>query len=83
MTPSADCTAPLGRARCARFEVWRPAWGSIRRTGAWPAEDLATFFDRVDYPLYVVTVRSPDGEMSGCLAGFVTQCSIDPPNFLV
>ena len=21
--------------------------------------------------------------MSGCLAGFVTQCSIDPPNFLV
>jgi flavin reductase (DIM6/NTAB) family NADH-FMN oxidoreductase RutF len=21
--------------------------------------------------------------MSGCLAGFVTQCSISPPNFLV
>jgi flavin reductase (DIM6/NTAB) family NADH-FMN oxidoreductase RutF len=36
----------------------------------------------VDYPYYVVTVRAPDEEMSGCLAGFVTQCSIDPPNFL-
>jgi flavin reductase (DIM6/NTAB) family NADH-FMN oxidoreductase RutF len=47
------------------------------------ARDLAAFMDRVDYPLYVVTVRSADGEMSGCLAGFVTQCSIDPPNFLV
>ncbi len=47
------------------------------------ASDLGAFFDRVDYPLYVVTVRSPDAEMSGCLAGFVTQCSIHPPNFLV
>ncbi len=47
------------------------------------SSDLAPFFDRVEYPFYVVTVRSPDAEMSGCLAGFVTQCSIDPPNFLV
>ncbi len=47
------------------------------------ADDLSAFLDRVDYPLYVVTVRSPAGEMSGCLAGFVTQCSIAPPNFLV
>jgi len=44
---------------------------------------LDAFLDRVDYPLYVVTVRAGDAEMSGCLAGFVTQCSIDPPNFLV
>lgn len=48
-----------------------------------PADDLGAYLDRVDYPLYVVTVRSPAGEMSGCLAGFATQCSIDPPNFLV
>jgi flavin reductase (DIM6/NTAB) family NADH-FMN oxidoreductase RutF len=47
------------------------------------SEDLAAFFDLIDYPYYVVTVRSPEAEMSGCLAGFVTQCSIDPPNFLV
>ena len=46
-------------------------------------EALEPFFDRIDFPYYVVTVRTTDGEMSGCLAGFVTQCSIDPPNFLV
>lgn len=47
------------------------------------SDDLAAFFDLIDYAYYIVTVRSPDAEMSGCLAGFVTQCSIDPPNFLV
>lgn len=47
-----------------------------------PATDLAPFFERVDYPYYVLTARAGDEEMSGCLAGFVTQCSIDPPNFL-
>jgi flavin reductase (DIM6/NTAB) family NADH-FMN oxidoreductase RutF len=47
-----------------------------------PGNDLAPFFERVDFPYYVLTVRSPDEEMSGCLAGFVTQCSIDPPNFV-
>jgi flavin reductase (DIM6/NTAB) family NADH-FMN oxidoreductase RutF len=46
-------------------------------------EDLSAFFDRIDYPYFIVTVRSPEADMSGCLAGFVTQCSIDPPNFLV
>jgi flavin reductase (DIM6/NTAB) family NADH-FMN oxidoreductase RutF len=45
--------------------------------------ELEPFFERVDYPYYVVTVRTPDDEMSGCLAGFVTQCSIRPPQFLV
>jgi flavin reductase (DIM6/NTAB) family NADH-FMN oxidoreductase RutF len=44
--------------------------------------DLAPFFERVDFPFYLLTVRAPDEEMSGCLAGFVTQCSIDPPNFV-
>jgi flavin reductase (DIM6/NTAB) family NADH-FMN oxidoreductase RutF len=47
------------------------------------ADDLAPFLDLIDYSYFVVTVRAPDAEMSGCLAGFVTQCSIDPPNFLV
>ena len=46
-------------------------------------DGLGAFFDLIDYPYFVVTVRSPDAEMSGCLAGFVSQCSIDPPNFLV
>jgi len=32
--------------------------------------------------MFVVTA-SAGGETSGCLAGFVTQCSIDPARFLV
>jgi flavin reductase (DIM6/NTAB) family NADH-FMN oxidoreductase RutF len=36
----------------------------------------------LDYPLFVVTAA--DGaEVSGCLAGFVTQSSMDPVQFLV
>jgi flavin reductase (DIM6/NTAB) family NADH-FMN oxidoreductase RutF len=42
-------------------------------------------FDRLvatlDYPLFVVTTAA-DGERSGCLIGFATQCSIHPPRFL-
>ena len=36
---------------------------------------------RVDYPMYIATTRAGD-ERSGCLVGFATQCSIDPPRFL-
>ncbi|MGN6258420.1 MAG: flavin reductase family protein [Solirubrobacterales bacterium] len=36
----------------------------------------------LDYPMFIVTTRA-DGEMAGCLVGFATQCSIDPPRFLV
>lgn len=39
-------------------------------------------FDRfvggLDYPMFVLTVPG-----SGCLVGFATQCSIDPPRWLV
>ncbi len=35
-----------------------------------------------NYPLYVATVSSSEAH-SGCLAGFVTQCSINPPRFIV
>jgi flavin reductase (DIM6/NTAB) family NADH-FMN oxidoreductase RutF len=44
-----------------------------------PSEPLT---DAVDYPLYVVTAANED-EMSGCLAGFVTQSSMDPVQFLI
>jgi flavin reductase (DIM6/NTAB) family NADH-FMN oxidoreductase RutF len=38
--------------------------------------------DGADYPLYVVTAN--DGiEVSGCLAGFPTQSSIEPVRFLI
>ena len=46
------------------------------------AEDFSEFVDGVDYPLYVVTTAH-DGERSGCLVGFTTQVSIDPPQLLV
>ncbi len=44
-----------------------------------PADALT---ERTDYALYVVTAAG-DGERAGCLAGFVTQCSIDPVRFVV
>jgi flavin reductase (DIM6/NTAB) family NADH-FMN oxidoreductase RutF len=46
-------------------------------------DELAPFSERVDYAYYVVTARTDEGILGGCLAGFVTQCSIDPPNFIV
>lgn len=38
----------------------------------------------VDYPMVVVTAVHPaTGERGGCLAGFFTQCSIEPAHLLV
>ena len=48
-------------------------------------ETEATFNSLVgdlDYPMFIVTACA-DGERSGCLIGFATQASIDPPRFLV
>ena len=46
---------------------------------------MASPFERLaatlDYPLYVVTT-AVDDELTGCLIGFATQCSIHPPRFL-
>lgn len=36
----------------------------------------------IDYPMFIVTTAD-GGTRAGCLVGFVTQCSIDPPRFLV
>ncbi len=38
--------------------------------------------DGLDVPMLIVTARDDD-ERAGCLVGFATQCSIDPPRFLV
>ncbi|GAA1633187.1 flavin reductase family protein [Nocardia ninae] len=35
-----------------------------------------------DYPVFVVTTRA-DGRQAGCLVGFTSQVSIEPPRFLV
>jgi flavin reductase (DIM6/NTAB) family NADH-FMN oxidoreductase RutF len=36
----------------------------------------------LDYPMFIVTATN-GRERAGCLVGFTTQCSIDPPRFLV
>jgi flavin reductase (DIM6/NTAB) family NADH-FMN oxidoreductase RutF len=36
----------------------------------------------LEYPMFIVTVAEGD-ERSGCLVGFATQSSIDPPRFIV
>ncbi len=47
---------------------------------------MTAAFDRLvaslDYPMVIVTATTA-GERSGCLAGFTTQCSIDPKHFIV
>jgi flavin reductase (DIM6/NTAB) family NADH-FMN oxidoreductase RutF len=40
------------------------------------------FADGLDYPMFVVTTAH-DGHRAGCLVGFTTQASIDPPRMLV
>jgi len=48
--------------------------------GTEPGMDAYT--KQVDYALHVVTTAA-GGQPSGCVVGFVTQCSIVPPRFLV
>jgi flavin reductase (DIM6/NTAB) family NADH-FMN oxidoreductase RutF len=44
--------------------------------------DFQRLVGELDYPLYVVTAAAGD-ERDGCIVGFTTQCSIDPPLFIV
>lgn len=45
-------------------------------------ESFHELVGELDYPMFIATTRA-DGELAGCLLGFATQCSIDPPRFLV
>lgn len=50
-----------------------------------PERDRAAFerlVALIDYPMFVVTAADDDVR-AGCLVGFATQVSIDPPRFLV
>jgi flavin reductase (DIM6/NTAB) family NADH-FMN oxidoreductase RutF len=38
--------------------------------------------EELDYPMFIVTAAHGP-ERTGCLVGFATQCSIEPPRFLV
>jgi flavin reductase (DIM6/NTAB) family NADH-FMN oxidoreductase RutF len=43
---------------------------------------LRRLLTRLDYPMVLVTV-AVDGERSGCLVGFHSQCSVDPVRYAV
>ncbi|HWI03267.1 MAG TPA: flavin reductase family protein [Acidimicrobiales bacterium] len=45
-------------------------------------EEFTDLVGDLDYPMMIVTAAS-GGERAGCLVGFATQCSIDPPRFAV
>jgi flavin reductase (DIM6/NTAB) family NADH-FMN oxidoreductase RutF len=45
-------------------------------------DEFDAFVAGLDYPMFVVTTGR-DGERAGCLVGFTTQASIDPPRMLV
>ena len=46
------------------------------------AREVHELVSDLDYPMFIVTVTN-GRERAGCLVGFATQCSIDPPRFLV
>jgi flavin reductase (DIM6/NTAB) family NADH-FMN oxidoreductase RutF len=45
-------------------------------------EAFETLVGDLEYPMFIVTARAGD-EPLGCLVGFATQTSIDPPRFAV
>ncbi|MGW5851068.1 flavin reductase family protein [Streptomyces sp. NPDC055254] len=47
-----------------------------------PDPEPGPFPDAVDGPMYVVTAAA-GGQPAGCLVGFASQCSIEPPRFVV
>jgi flavin reductase (DIM6/NTAB) family NADH-FMN oxidoreductase RutF len=46
------------------------------------AEAFDALTSGLEYPMFIVTAAA-DCERNGCLVGFATQCSIDPPTLLV
>lgn len=56
----------------------------VDRLSADPERELDDLLSSLDFPMFIVTtVARDDGELSGCLVGFATQCSIRPPRVLV
>src|SRR5262245_27385061 len=46
------------------------------------SSDFDALVGDLEYPMFIVTARAGD-EPLGCLVGFATQLSIDPPRFLI
>ena len=82
-TTPTTCSAPSSRSGPVR------AWGGRGQDCADMDATQATektftsLVGELDYPMFIVTTVAGDGERSGCLIGFATQISIDPPRFLV
>ena len=57
----------LPRVRCAAVDV---------------SETFGAIVGHLEYSMFIVTTRAGD-ERLGCLVGFATQTSIDPPRFLI
>lgn len=52
---------------------------------AWRASDQEAYeclVSHLDRPMFIVTAAS-EQEQAGCLVGFATQCSLDPPRWYV
>jgi flavin reductase (DIM6/NTAB) family NADH-FMN oxidoreductase RutF len=45
-------------------------------------DEFAELGGHLDYPMFIVTTAVGD-RRAGCLVGFCTQCSVDPPRFAV
>src|SRR4051812_49584637 len=58
-----------------------PGRGYWQRMGD-AQEAFGAVVSGLEYPMFVVTAATPE-ERSGCLVGFATQCSIDPPRMIV
>lgn len=43
---------------------------------------MKAILSALDHPMVIVTVAA-SGERAGCLVGFSSQCSVDPPRFMV
>ncbi len=69
--------APSGEQRTRDGTGGGRAWRAMTTTAT-----VHALVDDLDYAMFIVTVAA-GGERSGCLVGFATQCSIDPPRFLV
>lgn len=67
---------------CRATRLWEYPTVGEDETRTVGTEEFGDFVAGLDYPLFVVTVRQGD-ERSGCLVGFTTQVSIDPPQMLV
>lgn len=89
-----DGTAVLGRSEHSLRDAISAQEGTAdarhqyRDVGSDAAHDrldtseFDAFVEGLDYPMFIVTAASA-GERAGCLVGFSSQVSIDPPRMLV